>query len=691
MASARTTSGPTADQQLSAAGARPGPDEASRARGPAPGSTAAASTGPRAGAGEGRLVEALREALDGRWRHVREQARRELPVPDLLPDPGLGIEQYRDWVREQMQHLAGTGYPSQCFSSEHGGTGDVGASVTSFDLLANADLSLLVKAGVQWGLFGGAVENLGTQRHHALVPEIISLALPGCYAMTETGHGSDVQSIGTTATYDPQSHEFVLTTPDRASYKDYIGGAARDAKVAAVFAQLATRGEQHGVHCFLVPIRDEDGALLAGVHAEDNGPKAGLNGVDNGRLAFDEVRVPREALLNRYGDVAPDGAYTSPIASANARFFTMLGTLIRGRISVGGAAGSAARLALAIATTYAEQRRQFQAPGGEEVVVMDYLLHQRRLLPLIASSYALTFAQNELVSRMHDLQTAEDPDPTEQRELESRAAGLKAITTWHATRTIQESREACGGAGYLAENRLPALKADTDVFTTFEGDNHVLLQLVAKELLVGYASEFSGLDGLGMVRFASRQLARTVIERTTARELIARLVESTRSRGAEDADLLSRATHLTMFEDREQHLLDTLARRLRRARGADADSFTVFNAAQDHVLEVGRAHVDRVVLEAFVAGIDACADADAKQVLGSVCDLYVLHRIEADKAWFLEHGRLTPARSKAVTERINALCRQLRPLALDLVGGFGIPDSWLGAAMLADPGVAARG
>jgi acyl-CoA oxidase len=146
-----------------------------------------------------------------------------------------------------------------------------------------------------------------------------------------------------------------------------------------------------------------------------------------------------------------------------------------------------------------------------------------------------------------------------------------------------------------------------------------------------------------------------------------------------------------MFEDREQHLLDTLARRLRRARGADADSFDVFNAAQDHVVEVGRAHVDRVVLEAFVAGIEACADPDAKRVLGSVCDLYVLHRIEADKAWFLEHGRLTPARSKAVTERINTLCRQLRPLALDLVGGFGIPHSWLAAAMLDDPGVAARG
>ncbi len=668
--------------------ARPGGDEAARARGPAPGPGTAASIGPREQAGAGPLVDQLRSTLDGRWSHVREQARHQLPLHEWLATPGLSIAEQRTWVRAQMQSLVCTDYPRQGFAADHGGSGDVGASVTSFEMLAHADLSLLVKAGVQWGLFGGTVENLGTERHHALVPDIVSLQLPGCFAMSETGHGSDVQSVGTTATYDSETQEFVLQTPDRASYKDYIGGAAEDARMAAVFAQLSTRGEEHGVHCLLVPIRDRKGRVLPGVHIEDNGAKAGLNGVDNGRLAFDRVRVPRDALLDRYADVAEDGTYTSPIVNPDARFFTMLGTLIRGRISVAGGAGSATRVALTIATKYAEQRRQFKAPSGDEVVVMDYLVHQRRLLPLIATSYALGFAQNELVARMHDLHAAPSLDPTAQRELESRAAGLKALTTWHATQAIQECREACGGAGYLAENRLPQLKADTDVFTTFEGDNHVLLQLVAKELLVGYASEFGGLDTLGMVRFASRQITKAMIERTTARELIARLVDTAR-RSTDEAGLLDRATHLVMFEDREQHVLETLARRLRRAKGSDTDSFSVFNAAQDHVLEAGRAHVDRIVLEAFVAGITSCHDPDTKRLFGKVCDLYVLHRIEADKAWFLEHGRLTPARSKAVTAMVNTLCGELRPYALDLVAGFGIPDSWLGAAMLADEPVAA--
>src|SRR5690606_8437084 len=128
--------------------------------------------------------------------------------------------------------------------------------------------------------------------------------------------------------YEPDTGEFVIHTPDESARKDYIGGAARDATVAAVFAQLITAGERHGVHCFLVPLRDADGNDLPGVTTSDCGHKGGLNGVDNGRIVFDRVRVPRDALLNRYADVSADGTYSSPIENPSRRFFTMLGTLI---------------------------------------------------------------------------------------------------------------------------------------------------------------------------------------------------------------------------------------------------------------------------------------------------------------------------------------------------------------------------
>ena len=212
-------------------------------------------------------AEHLRNALDGRWRDVKNQMREELSTEVFRPHYTPNTVIARTKVAEQLKIMAANGAAEDGFKKEHGGNGDVGAAVTQIEMLAMSDLSLMVKAGVQWGLFGGAVENLGTERHHeAYVQRIIDLDLLGCFAMTETGHGSDVQALETTATYDPASQEFVIDSPTRTSRKDYIGGAAETARVAAVFAQLITPdGEGHGVHCFVVPIRDDAGNDLPGV------------------------------------------------------------------------------------------------------------------------------------------------------------------------------------------------------------------------------------------------------------------------------------------------------------------------------------------------------------------------------------------------------------------------------------------
>jgi acyl-CoA oxidase len=634
-------------------------------------------------------AEHLRNSLDGRWRDVKNQMRQRLTDEIFRPHYTPNTVIARTKVAEQMNIMAAAGAAADGFRKEHGGNGNVGAAITMIEILAMSDLSLMVKAGVQWGLFGGAVENLGTERHHQeYVRKIINLELRGCFAMTETGHGSDVQALETTATYDAATQEFVIHSATPTARKDYIGGAAETATIAAVFAQLITTedGEQvnHGVHCLLVPIRDEDGNDLPGVTTSDCEYKGGLPGVDNGRIVFDHVRVPRVNLLNKYGDVAEDGTYSSPIENPNRRFFTMIGTLIRGRICVGGSAGNAARVALDIATRYALQRRQFSAPGEDsaegEVLIMDYLVHQRRLFPLIARTYALQFAQNELVAKCHDLQTADTPDAEEQRELEARAAGLKAANTWHATRAIQEAREACGGAGYMADNRLIALRADTDVFTTFEGDNHVLTQLVAKELLTAYADDIKGMSPVEWVRFAANFAGERVLKRTAAETIIQTIVDA-RQDNEEEGSLFNRGTQVKMFEDREEYMIASVARRL-QGKSKEMSAFDAFNAVQDHVLHAAQAHIDRVVLEAFVAGIESCEDEEARKVLGLVCDLYAMSVIEDDKAWYVEHRYLSTERAKAVTRAINDRCRLLRPYAATLVDGFGIPEPQRYAEML---------
>ncbi|TWF77813.1 acyl-coenzyme A oxidase [Pseudonocardia hierapolitana] len=616
---------------------------------------------------------ALQGVLDGRWAHVRDEIRAQMDELAFNPDPNLSTEEYRALTTDNLRLLANTGRPRQGFDPAYGGGGDVGGVVTAFAMLGYGDLSLLVKAGVQWGLFGGAVQVLGTSRHHdEYLKQIMDGELLGCFAMTETGHGSDVQHLRTTATFDPATQEFDVHTPDPGARKDYIGNAARDGRMAVVFAQLVTQGRSHGVHALLVPIRDESGAPMPGVTIGDCGRKAGLNGVDNGRLTFDHVRVPREALLNRFGDITEDGTYTSSIANETRRFFTMLGTLVRGRISVAGGAGTATQKALALAIRYGAVRRQFADPAtGEEVVVLDYLVHQRKLLPALATTYALHFAQSDLVSDMHDLQApGAEGDEWRQRDLETRAAGIKAVATWHATATIQTCREACGGAGYLAENLLPTLKADTDVFTTFEGDNTVLLQLVAKTLLSDYGRRVARLDLAGKARFAADLVADTVTERTGLRALLRR------------GDIRDRAYQRWLLVEREQHLLANAAQRMRRALAPGADQFGIFNGAQDHLLVAARAHVDRIVFDSFAAAVDHTGDAGVRDLLADVLRLYALTVIENDRAFFIEHSYLTPGRAKAVTQAVNALCGRLRPHARTLVDGFGIPERWIDCPLL---------
>jgi acyl-CoA oxidase len=611
-------------------------------------------------------VAGLAGFLDGEQRATRERVRRLLATPEMAYRSGLDREAYRAQVLAWCRRLAAEGIGPLGLPREHGGGGDPAAFLAVFETLAHHDLSLLVKLGVQFGLFAGSIHQLGTERHHAAwLPAAARLDLAGCFAMTETGHGSNVADLETTARYEPEGGTFEIHTPHAGARKDYIGGAARDARLAVVFAQLKTGGARHGVHAFVVPVRDEDGSVLPGVHVEDCGEKLGLNGVDNGRISFDHVRVPREALLDRFASVAADGSYSSPIASPGKRFFTMLGTLVGGRVSVALASLSAAKSALCIAVRYGERRRQFGAPGAAETLLLDYPAHQRRLLPRLAATYALHFALRDLAARYAAAVAAQGDE--ERRSVEGLAAGLKALATWHAVDTIQTCREACGGQGYLAVNRFAALKADSDVFTTFEGDNTVLLQLVAKGLLSAYRSQFGDMGFIDLVRFVASRAG------TAVRELNPIVPRLTAPEHLRDPEF-----HLGALRWREEHLLATVARRLKKRLDAGLEPTQAMLECQTHLLAAARAHVERTVVERAAAAV-AAAPPDLAATLRPLLALDALTRLEAGAGWLLEHGVLEAAKARAIRKQVDALCRELRPLARGLVDAFAIPDEVLAA------------
>jgi acyl-CoA oxidase len=612
----------------------------------------------------------LQRFLLGRWADIRLASRELAGRPEMHGIPGLSRDEHRARVLGQLKLLVEHGQVNLSFPREFGGLEDHGGNIAAFQELVVADPSMQIKSGVQWGLFAAALSHLGTTEHHKLwLPSAINLETPGVYAMTETGHGSDVSSIATTATFDVQTQDWVINTPFRGAWKDYLGNAALHGRVAVVFAQLITQGVNHGVHAFYLPLRDEHGNFYPGIGGEDDGLKGGLNGIDNGRLHFDHVRVPRTNLLNRYGDVAEDGTYTSPIASPGRRFFTMLGTLVQGRVSLDGAAVNASKLALQIAITYSNERRQFGQLGQDETVLLDYQRHQRRLIPLIATTYAQTFAQEVLLEKFDAVFSGADDTDENRQDLETLAAALKPLSTWFALDTLQETREACGGQGFLAENRLTALRADLDIYVTFEGDNNVLLQLVAKRLLIDYSRKFKNAD--------TGTLARLLMEQATERAVtgsgLRRLGQNVRDRGSTARavnELRDPETQHELLMDRVETMIAEIAVELREAKKSGTEA-EVFNTKQSQLIEAATAHGHLLQWEAFTEALTRVEDLGTHQVLTWVRDLFGLHLIEENLAWYLIKGRLSSARAEAVTSYVDRLILRLRGHAQDLVDAFG--------------------
>lgn len=609
-------------------------------------------------------VERMTEVLTGDEPDLKKDVLQLLSTRPFAYFDRVGdTKGYREQVLSWVRILAEKGYGILSYPESVGGENGLAKSIAVFQTLAFHDLSLTVKFGVQFGLFGGSVLQLGTEKHHRkYLAQIGNLSLPGCFAMTELGHGSNVRDIETTARFDRAAAAFVIHSPHESARKEYIGNAARHGRMATVFAQLIIDDMPYGVHAFLVPIRDASGKKLPGVEITDCGHKIGLNGVDNGTLKFNEVSVPLDNLLNRFADVNTQGEYSSSIPGASKRFFTMLGTLIGGRISISAAALSAAKSGLAISIRYAGRRRQFGQPGDAETLLLDYPSHQRRLFPRLATAYGLNFAIAHLTRRYTE-STEEDA-----REVEVLAAAIKAFSTWNTTATLQDCREACGGAGYLSENRLGILKADSEIFTTFEGDNTVLMQLVAKGLLTEFKHQFEEMKFFGIVKYVAEKAAMAIAERNP---IVTRMTDPAHLR---DPDFQK-----AVFRHREEDLTVSVARRIKKKIDSGMDSYEAFIACQNHLINLGQAYAERVVLEQFYEGIEASGDEMLIPVLKRVATLFAFSHIEKHKGWYLEHGYLEAVKTKAMRREFRKICMSLRPDAIALVDAFGIPEACLAA------------
>lgn len=559
-----------------------------------------------------------------------------LKDPLFAPNYKLSMDGFRELTSRRVAKFVG-----QRFVSVFDYVRDPLKFQTALECLSFCDYSLAIKSGVHFTLCGGTIAKLGTEKHHDILRKMDTLELPGCFGMTELGWGSNVMGINTTATYDSATQEFVLHTPTNEASKFWIGGAAHTALICTIFAQLTVAGKWEGPHVFVVRLRDDQGNFMPGVRCADCGPKQGLQGVDNGQIWLNQVRVPLDGLLDRYAQVDASGTYRSSIPNAAQRFGTMVGGLTTGRMLIGQAAIDACKVGVTIAIQYSAKRPQF----GDRLV-LDYLTHQRRLFPALATTYAMHLA----MLRLKDIVVKGGPEAGKQVHVVS--SGLKAAATWHRVRILQDCRECCGGMGFLAANRIGPLLNDMNVDTTFEGDNTVLMQQVAKPLLDAAAK--------------------------------AGATQAPPPPAVNQADLSMQCVG-QLLSWRERMLTAGLAGEMAAAgaRGGGEEAVTdAFDAALDRVVLLGWAWTDRFSYEVFCAEA-AAAPASLRPALRLLCQLYGLSRLEAGVECYLAAGALSGEAVKAVHARVNSLCRELGEgggrLAVALCAGFGIPPHLLQA------------
>ncbi|WP_316634498.1 acyl-CoA dehydrogenase [uncultured Flavobacterium sp.] len=611
-------------------------------------------------------IHKVTELLDGKEAAIIKKAKSIISKPEFAYETSTDINVYRQTVFNWCKILAAESLGNMAYPKEYGGGENIADYFAIMETLSYHDLSLVIKFGVQFGLWGMSVQSLGTEKHYAkYLKDIGTLKIPGCFAMTETHHGSNVKGLETTATYNHNDQTFVIHTPNKNAQKEFIGNAAVHGQMATVFAKLIIDDHDYGVNAFVVPLRDTYGNILKGVIIGDCGHKMGLNGVDNGTISFDKVVIPKENMLDRFASVNEKGEFESPIPSDNRRFFTMLGTLVGGRIGIPRSALAAAKSGLTIAIRYSDQRRQFGPEGGSEVPILNYRMHQRRLIPLLAKTYAVHFALQYLTNRFLNRTEAE------MQEIEALAAGMKSYSTWSTRDILQECREACGGKGYLSENRINALKNDTEIYTTFEGDNTVLMQLVAKNRLSEFRKSFGEMGAAGIINYVYEN-AKTAI---TEKNPIA-------TRRTDDEHLLDEEFHLQAFIHREKTILASAARRIKKLVDGGLEPYDAFNVVQHQMIDVAQAYLERVVLEQFQLAIKAVEDQKTKAVLTKLNHLYALSQIEKNRAWYLEDGYMEAAKTKAIRKMVNQLCWDIRPDAVSLVNAFDIPESCLAAPIV---------
>jgi len=306
------------------------------------------------------------------------------------------------------------------------------------------------------------------------MPQVKALRIIGGYAQTELGHGTNVAGLETTATLDMKTDEWVINTPTTRAYKFWPGTMGIFGNHVVLFARCIIGEKDYGPQPFFVQTRSfEEHMPMPRVTVGDIGPKMTYGSVDNGFLAFDQVRIPREDMLQRFSGVSKDGKFSQK-GDPRALYVIM----VQMRLLIIGGAGDRILNASLMATRYAACRRQFKnIPNSDmERKLIDYQTHIALLGNNISTAWVLAMTVHIIRDKFNEgKELILKNDYSAMELLHHLTSGVKALSAKYAVEGIDALRQGCGGAGFQLSSGICALWLDTAPYNTFEGVEVVML------------------------------------------------------------------------------------------------------------------------------------------------------------------------------------------------------------------------
>ncbi|KAI9044347.1 acyl-CoA oxidase [Aspergillus affinis] len=536
--------------------------------------------------------------------------------------------------------------------------------------------------GLHASMFLVTLREQGNPEQHKLFLERAQkYQILGCYAQTELGHGSNVRGLETTATWNQEDKTFTIHSPTLTASKWWIGSLGRTANHAVVMAQLYIAGKNYGPHPFVVQVRDlQTHQPLENVYVGDIGPKFGYNTMDNGFLLFNHVKIPHINMLARFSSIDKEtGKYLRPASPT-----LVYGTLTWVRSNIVLQAGGVLARGVTIATRYCAVRKQFQdrdAKGNVgENQVLNYKMVQVRLLPLLASMYALHFTgrgmmrlyqenQKRMNAGSQPGQDSRGAGPEQLRagadllaDLHATSCGLKALASTTAGEGLEICRRACGGHGYSSYSGIGPWYSDYLPTLTWEGDNYMLTQQVARYLLKSARAVLAGKGANN----DTCQILQTYLSR--------------RDKGASFDVLEADSDIVAAFAWRTAHLtFEALKHRDVEKRS--------WNSLLVDFWRLSTAHSQYLVVKNFHEAVTSphltsALDPETTALMHQLFRLYALHTLEREAAEFFSSSAVTTRQiSLAQTNAVMKLLDDIRPHAVRLVDAWKIPDWQLDSSL----------